>query len=956
MGSKKRTIGILIVVIVVLLGFAGSLLVFRNNLSSKNEKNNSNNNTAQSLSSAPSGKSIENFYDKPITDEKIALDSIEVNRNKLGYSDKNFTFKYDKASSSKTAYHFDLYYKDIPVYGGGGTLRGVSVMTHLDNSAKILITGVSDSEKITKVNTTPKITEDEASDIIKNKIDEEMDRKPELIIYEINNEYYLSYYLDGSYQTCIINAENGEVIICHSNLIFGSAEYSGQNGDIHQVFYNDYKNEKYDVKNALWDKEKNIFIINNRSDYNYDSYNNNLFKLQDIQSDKNKSAVDGMANTYRAVEYFDKYFDKKFDITYVCVNVDNCKSANGTIVKDNACGRYINNQNKEISCLIFCVSSNAKNPQYSAYLDAVAHEYTHTITGVKAFGTRYSIDSKYYEKNALMEAYSDIFGQLVEQAYTGSTDWKIYNFRNIGKPEIKRYTKRYITKDKQGTEDNDYGEAHNNSTIISHTAYLMSKDNDSKKYDAKFLLDYEQLGQLWYGSLEYLKKTKFMDFADCRWAIEESARDLIKNGVLLENNLKIIEQAFNEVEVSSNPTRRGLTDSMKIIKDKNTIVVPIEDETQSTEPVEITEVSTTPITTTTESITTIPKEANTYNGHSYIVYPESMTWQEAKEYCEKLGGHLVTISNADEQKFVEDLAEKFTDKTSYWLGGYYSDSEWKWVDNTKFSYTNWDSWSDGIEEYRQPDNHTGNEFYLRFANKKMQYSTWYSNKGKWNDVSNEADGSSGDVPLDSFGFICEWDSIAKISEDNNNSPKDVIISQYKNVVKGSNILGINEIGLIDIDFDGELEFAVFSWGKRNPNDANNTYHFDFYDINTKNNTLDLIESSGDNETDSCRLKLYQDNNGNKFYIGYDFVPYLGEFLIKIQYVNGEINTEALAINEVELHYSIKESGKWREATKEEYDTYTSRFTELETNFITESFEKFDNMSDSEKESFLSQIL
>ena len=36
MRSKKRTIGILIVVIVVLLGFAGSLLVYRNKLSSEN--------------------------------------------------------------------------------------------------------------------------------------------------------------------------------------------------------------------------------------------------------------------------------------------------------------------------------------------------------------------------------------------------------------------------------------------------------------------------------------------------------------------------------------------------------------------------------------------------------------------------------------------------------------------------------------------------------------------------------------------------------------------------------------------------------------------------------------------------------------------------------------------------------------------------------------------------------
>lgn len=180
--------------------------------------------------------------------------------------------------------------------------------------------------------------------------------------------------------------------------------------------------------------------------------------------------------------------------------------------------------------------------------------------------------------------------------------------------------------------------------------------------------------------------------------------------------------------------------------------------------VEITE----PATTTTESTPTIPEEASTYNGHSYMVYSESMTWKEAKEYCENLGGHLVTISDADEQKFVEDLTEKYTDKVSYWLGGYYSDAEWKWVDDTEFSYTNWDSWTNGEKEYRQPDNFTSDEFYLRFANRKMQYENWYSNKGKWNDIANEADGSSGDVPLNSFGVICEWDSVIQAykTEDN----------------------------------------------------------------------------------------------------------------------------------------------------------------------------------------------
>lgn len=626
MRSKKRTIEILIVVIVVLLGFASSLLVYRNNLSSENKKNNSNSTTEQSLSSAPSGKSIENFYDKPITDEKIALDSIEVNRNKLGYSDKNFTFKYDKTSSSKTAYHFDLYYKDIPVYGGGSR-RGVSVITYHNNNPDVLMTGVSNSEKITKVNINPKITQDEALDIAKATLGDNFSEynisaklkqikvSPKRIIYETQDKYVLSYRIISNFYICIINAENGEVITSHSTVVANVSEYEGQNGDIHQIFYDDYKDEDYDIKDALWNKDKNIIISDNLK---------KIMSLSDIQYGKNKSAVDVMANTYRAVEYFEKMYSITFDGTMAVINdKKHINHAAGIGTKDEKGISY--------AFLYFGERTNSKKSQLSAYLDIVAHEYTHAVTDVKVFGSDgYSNDSRYYERNALMEAYSDIFGELVEQKYTGKTNWYFNTIRNLSNPEIKRYTKRDTTKDKEGNEKNDYGYAHNNSTIISHVAYLMSKDHKSIKHSSygstKNLLDYNQLAQLWFGSLEYLKETEFMDFSDCRYAVEKSARRLIEQGVLVEDNLKVIEQAFNEVEVISNPIRRSLTDSMEIIKDKNTIVVPIEDETKSTEFVEITEVPTEPalqIFAVDLIDKTIPEIIDIMNGEYQIIKTEN---------------------------------------------------------------------------------------------------------------------------------------------------------------------------------------------------------------------------------------------------------------------------------------------------------------------------------------------
>lgn len=670
MRSKKRTIGILIVVIVVLLGFAGSLLIYRNKLSSEKTKNNSNNNIAQSLSSAPSGKSIENFYDKPITDEKIALDSIEANRDKLGYSDENFTFIYDEKSGSKTAYHFDLYYKDIPVYSPVG-IRGVSVITHYDNSAKVLITGVSDSDKIIKVNAIPKVTEDEALNIAKEFLGKELSEYlisadfkqvkiyPKLIIYETNNEYVLAYYIESNY-ICVVDAENGNIITSRNTLVSNVSEYEGQNGDKHQVFYDDYEDDNHHIANMLYNKDKKIYIFNDvDGEQNY--IPQNVLTINEIQSGKNKSAVDAMANTYRAVEYYENKFNMTFNATYVEVNDDD-------EAKNNSAGRVlIDSSGSHFANIIFGVYS-FKN-QDSCRLDDVGHEYTHVVTNLKVFGNGYSEDSKYFERNALMEAYSDIFGQLIEQEYTGKTDWvQSDTKRDLKNPKINSYSKKRKTKDDKGTKSNDYGYAHDNSTIISHTAFLMSKGNNNDKYNNTILLDYNQLAQLWYGSLEYLQKTKFMTFSDCRYAIEQSAMDLIEKGVLIDGNLKIIEQAFNEVEVSSNPSRHGAENGVEI-KEKHTATVPIENETQSTEPVEITEIPTEP-TTQTSAIDlidkTLPEIISLMNGEYQIIktendgyiYIQNQSVLSGMEFYVQVSGDDIISANNGEEIHSDTLKAK----------------------------------------------------------------------------------------------------------------------------------------------------------------------------------------------------------------------------------------------------------------------------------------------------------
>ena len=125
-----------------------------------------------------------------------------------------------------------------------------------------------------------------------------------------------------------------------------------------------------------------------------------------------------------------------------------------------------------------------------------------------------------------------------------------------------------------------------------------------------------------------------------------------------------------------------------------------------------------------------------YNGHRYGYYEDngSMSWSQARDYCVSLGGHLVTITSAEEQQFI---SMQYAGKDA-WIG-LYGGGGWNWVTGEAVEYTNWRS--------AQPDNANGDEWFCHM---------W---GGAWNDLNNE----------DSTyhyhqGFICEWDSLADLSE------------------------------------------------------------------------------------------------------------------------------------------------------------------------------------------------
>lgn len=136
-----------------------------------------------------------------------------------------------------------------------------------------------------------------------------------------------------------------------------------------------------------------------------------------------------------------------------------------------------------------------------------------------------------------------------------------------------------------------------------------------------------------------------------------------------------------------------------------------------------------------------PVAAAAYNGHSYLLVEERMTWTQARDYAESLGGYLVCITSAEEQDFVSTLISGGT-QTFYWIGATDEAEEgvWTWLSGEPFVYSNWAS--------RQPDNYYlgENESYVGVA----RVNTNWAKANKWNDFTN-----TGSEP-GLTGLVIEW--------------------------------------------------------------------------------------------------------------------------------------------------------------------------------------------------------
>lgn len=128
-----------------------------------------------------------------------------------------------------------------------------------------------------------------------------------------------------------------------------------------------------------------------------------------------------------------------------------------------------------------------------------------------------------------------------------------------------------------------------------------------------------------------------------------------------------------------------------------------------------------------------------FNNHVYVAFNDTSidSWEKAEEYCESLGGHLATITSAEENDYVYNLLKTNYDSAYIGLTDSKEEGVWEWVTGEPVEYTNW---ADG-----EPNNERGIENYAMF---------YYRHEdGRWNDGDfGHGTYRSGRV------FICEWDT------------------------------------------------------------------------------------------------------------------------------------------------------------------------------------------------------
>lgn len=266
------------------------------------------------------------------------------------------------------------------------------------------------------------------------------------------------------------------------------------------------------------------------------------------------SAVDAYHNVKIAYDYFDQVLKNKGADGFGKVGIDlltgiewfsreeNEKIIDKPLSNQGALSLTIPDTDGNLTTILFFEAAKDNKVSCAAYLDAVAHEYMHSVEKLHS-AMVYSGES-----GAIMEALSDIFGELVESWDSAKApDWTHRQIRNLKDPGSTNCPWVYQGKYWESTVDkgskNDNGGVHKNSTVISHAAYLMW--NGGIDADENKKISNDDLAKIWYRAM--LMMPSDCNFLECRKLVELAASSLNLNS----SQIQCIQESFDAVGIQN---------------------------------------------------------------------------------------------------------------------------------------------------------------------------------------------------------------------------------------------------------------------------------------------------------------------------------------------------------------------------------------------------------------------
>lgn len=490
------------------------------------------------------------FTDVKVTDEQSAIEAVASVADCLGIEnvEKELKVSSVNAVDGNTYYRFQQYYNDIPVYGKSvvlsadknGTAASLTSNVHsidmaydpsvyTDGQNQTVIYEKNKKAYICNVHYTP-----QDNDIIKTFKDiKSGDTIATLSTTYTNSEEDYIFENNGSF-TVYDEVRNFKVLNSKKNILLTTFDVTEDNGD-NKVVRNFYSGDNRD---RIRDTEHDHFL-GNLAEYHI---NNDIsFVTSNSRGSLDSNAIQLAKNVQIAYDYYKDVFKRNgFDNCnsrmYVSYNDKISDSANGNNAYSNAGSLLSFGYKKDLS-----------------QIDLVAHEYTHSV--------ELTISNMNYEgeSGAIMEGYSDIFGEII-QAYDKNSepDWVLdpkgtnrniaYPFKSK-EPQPGIYNGLYwkSTTDKKNKENkstNDHGHVHNNSTVISHAAYLMWNGIDGNE-DKK--IDIGLLANLWYRALHLLQSDA--TFNQCANAVILTAESMLDSRELTQAQVACVRRSFEAVGI-----------------------------------------------------------------------------------------------------------------------------------------------------------------------------------------------------------------------------------------------------------------------------------------------------------------------------------------------------------------------------------------------------------------------